>query len=158
MHKKLTVLICGLFMLSVVFMVSHANALVTQTVGGVLASNDSRGLCAGDPLSSLFCTKSLPDVVNTLFQFSISVGAVLALLRIAYSGYLYMGSADMWSNKTKAKEVFRDAIIGLLLLLSIYLILFQINPCILDLSVLSDNKSSCNTSPTTGFSSPSQRE
>ncbi len=42
----------------------------------------------------------------------------------------------MWGNKSRAKEIFRDAIIGLLLLLAIYLILRQIDPCLLDLNIL----------------------
>jgi hypothetical protein len=46
-----------------------------------------------------------------------------------------MGS-DIWSTKQHAKDVFRDAVVGLLLLLAIYLILYQINPDILSLSVL----------------------
>ena len=40
----------------------------------------------------------------------------MAVLRIAYGGYIYMGSADMWGNKQQAKETIGDAIIGLLLL------------------------------------------
>ena len=100
------------------------------------------GLCGGDALSDLFCKASLPDMLNGAFQIAISVGAILAMLRIAYGGYLYMGSADMWSSKQHAKEVFRDAVIGLLLLLAIYLILYQINPCILNLDVLNTGQSS----------------
>jgi hypothetical protein len=90
-------------------------------------------LCAGDALAQMFCSTSLAGAINSAFQVSILVGAVLAMLRIGYSGYLYMGSADMWSTKQHAKEVFQDAIIGLLLLLAIYMILYQINPDILKL-------------------------
>lgn len=98
------------------------------------SSNDAQ-LCGSDPLSNLFCAQDLSQMVNGAFQISISLGAILAMLRIGYAGYLYMGS-DFWSNKQHAKEVFRDAIIGLLILLAIYLILFQINPDILKLNVL----------------------
>lgn len=62
----------------------------------------------------------------------------MAVLRIAYGGYLYMGSADMWGNKQQAKETIGDAIIGLLLLFAVYLILNQINPNLLNLNVKSD--------------------
>lgn len=72
--------------------------------------------------------------INTLFQASIMIGAMLAVFRIAYAGWLYMGS-DMWSKKGQAKEVFQGAIIGLLLLLAVYLILNQINPDILSLKI-----------------------
>ena len=64
-----------------------------------------------------------------------SVGAVLAMFRIAYAGWLYMGS-DIWSNKKKAIEIFQNAIIGLLLLLGVYLILYQIDRRILLLRIM----------------------
>jgi hypothetical protein len=80
----------------------------------------------------------LPGYINSVFTIVVSIGAILAVLRIAYGGYLYMGSADMWGNKQQAKEVISDAVIGLLLLLAIYLILNQINPNLLNLNVRND--------------------
>ncbi len=73
--------------------------------------------------------------INRMFEFALTVGAILAVVRIAYGGYLYMGS-EMWTSKGRAREVIRDAVVGLLLLLAIYLILYQINPEILNLNVL----------------------
>lgn len=78
---------------------------------------------------------------NALFTLAISAGAIAAVLRLAYAGYMYMGAADMWGNKQKAKEIMGNAIVGLLLLLSIWLILRQINPDILSLKVLQGNYS-----------------
>jgi hypothetical protein len=83
-------------------------------------------------------TGGLPAYLNDVFTIVISIGGILAVLRIAYAGYLYMGSADMWSNVQHAKEVLSDAIIGLLLLFAIYLILNQIDPSLLNLGVLND--------------------
>ncbi len=91
----------------------------------------------GDPVTDFFSNNaSLSSFFNSAFTMSISIGAILALFRIVWAGYLYMGSADMWSSKQHAKDVFRDAIVGLLLLLAIWLILNLINPCILDTTVL----------------------
>lgn len=116
----------------VILLVFSAGAVSAQTSG---AGTD---LCGGDALSKMFCAQnnSLPSMLNQAFQISISIGAILAMLRIGFAGYLYMGSADMWSSKSKAKEVFQNAIFGLLLLLAIYLILYQINPQILELKLL----------------------
>ncbi|MDB5238233.1 MAG: hypothetical protein JWM46_503 [Candidatus Kaiserbacteria bacterium] len=86
-------------------------------------------------LNSAYQSGNLGQYVNTLFKISLSVGAILAVMRIAYAGYLYMGS-DMWGNKQKAKEVLGDVTLGILLLLSIYLILGQINPQLLNLNIL----------------------
>jgi hypothetical protein len=105
------------------------------------------GTCAGDdPLANIFCGTNLAEMLNAAFQVSILLGAILAMLRIAYAGWLYMGAADMWSNITEAKAVFADAITGLLILLAIYMILFQINPCILKLNL--DPNKTCD--PKTG--------
>ena len=73
--------------------------------------------------------------------FAITIGAIVAVLRIAYAGYLYMGS-DMWSSKGKAKEVLGEVTLGLLLLLGVYLILYQINPDIVTLKALDVIRSS----------------
>ncbi len=76
---------------------------------------------------------------NRAFSIALSVGAILAVLRIAYAGYLYMGT-DLWGDKGKAKEMLGDIALGILLLLSVYLILNQINPDILRLDILRNVK------------------
>lgn len=72
---------------------------------------------------------------NAAFKAALSLGAILAVLRLAYAGYLYMTS-EAWGEKSHARSIIGDAILGLLLLLSIYLILYQINPELTQLNVL----------------------
>ncbi len=79
-------------------------------------------------------SNGLAAYINSIFKIVLSLGAILAVLRIAYAGYQYMGS-EMWSNKSKAKEDLSNALVGLLLLFSVYLILWQINPNLLNLNV-----------------------
>ena len=83
---------------------------------------------------------NLASFINGLFKFSLAIGAIVAVLRLAYAGYLYMGQSDMWSHKGEAKTIIADVTLGLLLLLSIYLILYQINPGILKLDALKNIK------------------
>ena len=90
----------------------------------------------GSRLAGLYASGTLADYLNKIFQFAIVIGAIAAVLRLMYAGYLYMGSADMWSNKRRAKEVIGDVTLGLLLLLTVWLILSQINPDILKLDAL----------------------
>lgn len=90
---------------------------------------------AGSRLGQLYSSNSLTGFVNGLFTAAIAVGAILAVMRLAFAGYLYM-TTDAWGQKGKAKEVIGDVILGLLLLLSIWLILRQINPEILNLDIL----------------------
>ena len=84
------------------------------------------GVFGGDPDFSTF--------LNALFKASLAIGAILAVLRIVYGGFLYM-TKDTFSDKNNAKQILSDAVIGLLLLLAIWLILNQINPHILDLKL-----------------------
>ena len=104
-------------------------------VGGFVPLADL-GAQGGSKLSNLYGSNGLRDYVNALFTFALSLGAILAVLRIAYAGYMYMGT-DSWGNKSEAKKIIGDVVVGLLLLLSIWLILNQINPHLLDLNVLS---------------------
>ena len=91
-------------------------------------------------LGNLYGSTDLSGFINGLFKFAIAIGAIGAVLRLAYAGYLYMGQADMWSKKGEAREIIADVTLGILLLLAIWLILYQINPDILKLSALKNIK------------------
>ena len=78
----------------------------------------------------------LVDYLNVVFRILLSVGALAAVLRLTWAGYLYMGSADMWSTKEAARKMFTDTIIGLLILFAVYIILFQIDKNLLNLDIL----------------------
>jgi len=84
-------------------------------------------------LSNLYSSAGFPAYLNSLFTFAILIGGMLAVLRLAWAGYTYMTS-DLWSNKEHAKEIIRETLLGLVLLLAIYLILQQINPDLLNLN------------------------
>jgi Type IV secretion system pilin len=88
-------------------------------------------------LSGIFGSTDLATFIQRLFVFALSIGAIIAVVRLMWAGYLYMGS-DMWSSKSRAREIFVNVIIGILLLLSIWLILNLINPQILNLDVLGE--------------------
>ena len=86
-------------------------------------------------LGQLYGTTSLAGFLNGLFTAALSIGAILAVLRLGYAGYVYMTS-DAWNTKSHAKEIIGDVVLGLLLLLGTWLILNQINPGLLNLNVL----------------------
>ena len=94
----------------------------------------------GTKLGTLYASSDLSAFVNGLFKFAITIGAMGAVIRLAYAGYLYMGQADMWSHKGQAKEIIGDVTLGVLLLLAIWLILYQVNPDILKLNALKNIK------------------
>lgn len=77
----------------------------------------------------------LVELFNAAFRIAIAIGAILAVVRLVYAGFIYM-STDMFGVKNNAKEIIWSALTGLLLLLSIWIILNQINPDILNLDLL----------------------
>ncbi|MDR3570725.1 MAG: hypothetical protein P4L81_00800 [Candidatus Pacebacteria bacterium] len=114
--------------------------------GGINGSSSGSNLAG--PLSQWFSSGDLPQFFNATFNMAFSAGAISAVLRLAYAGWLYMGAQDMWGSKQRAKEIIMDAVLGLLLLIGIWVILHQINPCLLDLNILQSLQggSSCNAS------------
>lgn len=87
-------------------------------------------------LSALFDpNSSLADFFSALFYTALAIGAILAVLRLGYAGFKYM-TTDLFHQKQNAREIINQAVLGLLLLLSVWLILNQINPDILNLDIL----------------------
>ena len=95
----------------------------------------TEGLSDGPPLlAEAFRSQSLSGFLTTLFNIAISLGAILAVLRIGYAGFVYM-TTDAAGKKSDAKTIIQNAVIGLLLLLGIVLILERINPDLLQLNI-----------------------
>lgn len=86
-------------------------------------------------LTRLFTNTDLPTFFNTAFKSAIIIGAMLAVLRLGYAGFIYM-TTDVWSSKQSATTIIQEAVLGLLLLLGVWLILNQINPNLLNLDIL----------------------
>lgn len=85
-------------------------------------------------LAGAYNSSDLGALMNRVFVGAISLGAILAVLRLSWAGFVYM-SSDLPGAKSNAKEIIWDTLFGLFLLLAIYLILKQINPDILKLKV-----------------------
>ena len=89
---------------------------------------------------------TLDVYLNIIFDLALGIATILAILQLTYGAVLYMTSKDVVGKKTESKERMQSSIIGLLLLLSTYLILYQINPDILSLKI--------GTPPPTATSTP----
>ena len=73
--------------------------------------------------------------ITDLFKIGIGVASGLAVLAIAYGGIRYMLS-DVVTNKSNAIQLMKNALLGLGLALSAYLILYTISPTLTSLSIL----------------------
>jgi hypothetical protein len=75
---------------------------------------------------------SAGEMINVFFQWGIAIAVTLSVLMIIVGGFQYMTS-DSFSVKLNSKERIQGAIVGLLLALSTYLILNEIDPNIINL-------------------------
>ncbi len=74
-------------------------------------------------------TSDLVTYLDNLYNFSIAIAAILAVFMIAVGAFLYIfTSAGNASKIMDAKEMIKNAIIGLVIVLIAFLILFIINP------------------------------
>lgn len=80
---------------------------------------------------NIFDTESL---FNGLYLIAISLAAILVTLRLIYAGIQYMFS-EVITNKGKAKEDIKNALLGLLIILGAVTILNTVNPQLTSLGV-----------------------
>jgi len=78
---------------------------------------------------------ALPDYIRYVFQFSLFLGALIALGSFVYGGVRYLTSAGSPSAQKDAKSQISAGILGLIILISAYLILNTINPQLVALEV-----------------------
>ena len=74
--------------------------------------------------------------INQLYYLAISLAALLAVIKIIFAGVQYM-LTDLGTSKETAKTDIKGALLGLLLILSAFLILTTINPSLANLNALS---------------------
>lgn len=68
---------------------------------------------------------NLSSYLNGIFTYLVGLAAVLAVLYIVWGGFKWM-STDSVSGKSEGKSIIQQAVLGLLLVLSTYLILYTI--------------------------------
>lgn len=73
------------------------------------------------------CTTNTADFIPGLFKLGIMLATGLAVIMLIYAGIQYM-STDAWGEKNEAKNTINNALLGLFLTMSAWLILNTINP------------------------------
>jgi lysylphosphatidylglycerol synthetase-like protein (DUF2156 family) len=76
----------------------------------------------------------LTGLLNAFLVIAVAVSAILAVIMIAIGGFKYMTTESVFAI-SGAKEQIANAIIGLLIVLSAVLIMYTINPKIVQLDV-----------------------
>lgn len=94
------------------------------------------------PGTDVDLSKDFPSYVMAIYKFSIWTVGIAALLMVTIGGFMYFTAAGNTSNLGKAKTVITDALLGVVLALTAWLLLNTINPDLtrIDLSSLESIK------------------
>lgn len=81
----------------------------------------------------------LAEYISAVYRYGIGIALIIAIIMVMYGGFRYvLGSAT--EDVSSGKQIVTDAIIGLVLALSAYLILTTVNPNTLDLNAIKVKK------------------
>jgi hypothetical protein len=80
-----------------------------------------------------------PTYVVSIYKFGIGAIGICAMLMIIIGGYMYITSAGNATTMGKAKGVITDAIIGLIMALASWLLLYVINPDLIQFTPLAES-------------------
>lgn len=111
MRKPLT--ICCLLLAAFAASVALAAVKIDTNIPGVTDTGGAKGVCG---------------TVFGFYNFALMIAGILAFGAIVYGGVKYTFAAGNPSGQSEGKEWVKGAILGLLLLVSAYLILSVINP------------------------------
>jgi lysophospholipase L1-like esterase len=70
----------------------------------------------------------LPEYINTAYRYLVSVILVIAIIMVVYGGFLYLTGAAGVGSIQRGKQIIKDALIGMVIVLAAYSILQTINP------------------------------
>lgn len=117
------------FMAPVLTAVAQTAADREYTVLAPLPGTTIKENCvAGDPECKTTLAKYLPG----LFKLLVGLAAAGAVLRIVFGGFLYM-SSDALQGKEDGRTMIWNSVKGLVLIIGAWLILYTINPGLLEL-------------------------
>jgi hypothetical protein len=104
--------------------------------------------------STILKTTTLPEYIFYIFNLSILIGIIIAVLSLIYGGFLYISSGDNPSSLQEAKSQITASFLGLLILLTSHLVLHTLNPTltIANLPALADLDEGFELTATSGIS------
>src|SRR5450631_1374536 len=122
--KKLTQI---LFILSLGLMLLNPVVVFAQAKSSTVANIPQYNGGADTSVTQYLCTPSSPPdghdlerCINRAYRFGISFGAIALVFFIVLAGYMYLSGGE--SGKEKGKMILKNALAGVALLLSSYLI------------------------------------
>ncbi|MBI2099522.1 hypothetical protein HYT45_03920 [Candidatus Uhrbacteria bacterium] len=107
----------------------------TPPAGSETAETGYQGINLQAPLGGLTRVTNLGDYIAGLYRYSISIAAILAGIMITVGGVKWLTAAGNAALIESAKKTISGALIGLILVMSSYVILNTINPQLVKLKV-----------------------
>lgn len=77
----------------------------------------------------------LAQYISGVYRYAVGVVLIISIVMVVYGGFRYLVGSS-YEDVSRGKEIIRDAIAGMLIVIGAYMILQTINPATLDLSVL----------------------
>jgi len=114
----------------------------TATLSTPGASTGVPGTVSGyaplEPLTQHVAYANFADYLSTVYKLAITIGALIAVVMLVTGGVRYMLS-ESFTDIDKAKTRIKNALWGLLILVGSFLILYTINPNLLNFSALNQS-------------------
>ena len=80
-------------------------------------------------------TPTFPDLLSAVYKFGIWTVGIAAFFMLTVGGFLYATSAGNTASISSAKNIITDALWGLVMALAAYLLLYVINPDLVNLNL-----------------------
>lgn len=96
----------------------------------------------GVRIGALGEVNGLAEYINAAYRYLVSIVLVVAIVMVVYGGFRYLVGAGV-GGVQRGKEIIRDAIMGMLIVLGAYVILQTVNPATVSLSGIQPTKVGC---------------
>ncbi len=104
---------------------------------GFFQSVSAQGYVPMEKLPGSPGAASFKDYVLAIYNFAIWTVGIAAFLMISIGGFWYFTAAGNTSKVTKAKEIIGDALLGVVVSMVAWLILYVINPDLVNVNLSS---------------------
>jgi hypothetical protein len=113
-------------------------AFLLLIAGTAFAQTDYTPLAPIPQLQNAAGKVNINTFLPGLVKFAIGLAAAMAVLRIVIAGFTYI-STDAWGKKSDAKTMIEEALLGLLLAIGAYTILYTVNPQLVQFNLSTPN-------------------